>query len=705
MKRLLLAAVLYALLILGLSAQYQYWQNYCETSSVSNIALDGQTLWAVSGALLELDTSTQQFSLHDHANSPLPTNDFNDVAIDPQGALWLTTNIGLLVKYDGQSVQSFPAPMELTEIVVRGVNDIWMGSGQNGLQHFDGNSVQSVYAGGERVPELWLDRLGRIWFTVEEYFEPYLTMELYCHDGQTFDWIPNAPVSHNINSIAFDQNNQLWVACYGSGLASFDGNYTWTYYNPGNSGLLDFRVTCLAFDALNRLWIGTTTGINCLADGVWSAFTPQNSGIGDRYLFDLCISPQQDVWFASHDGLIKISSGTLEVIDTAAQGLPGGYILDQSKDAQGNWCIIIGYNVFRLGNGLFTQIPIPSPDFTPGVICHDASGKMWLGYRVLMSYDGSQWQVYDGSVTGLGNGYIRNIVPHPDGSVWVASEDGVAHYDGSTWSAYTSANSALPYSSIRDVCVDAQGGVWCAGATFVASLQDGTWSVSYPSADGVSPSGIIDLEVWDSQIWLCSGNNLFYRDGNTWHRLYHGNSYLPNAEFRSLDKDDLGYIWIATYEAGLVRLNGNAVRIYNRSNSGLQIDRVRYAQVDDDGRIWVANWYEYLSLFDHPQAVPNLDPVLCPVPELSVWPNPFAASTRVSFVTSKAGPCELGIYDLRGRKLRSLPAVQLRSGLNTLDLSAEDDRGRRLPSGIYVIRVKHSEGQILGKVSVVGGAW
>lgn len=701
MKRLILAVVISALLVMGLSAQYQYWQNYCNTQSASRIAMDGQTLWAVSGALLELDTVTQQFSLHTKANSPLPTNEFSDIAVDPQGALWLTTNIGLLVKYDGQNVQTFPAPIGLTEIAIRGVNDIWLGSCQNGLLHFDGNSLQSVYASGELVPEVWVDRLGKIWFTQVVYGDPEVYTILCWYDGQSFDSIPSAPVYFQPNSIAFDQNNQLWVAANANGLAKYNGNNTWTYYNSSNSGLLFNRVTCLAFDALNRLWIGTTAGINCLDNGVWSAFTPQNSSLGDRYLNDVCVSAQLEVWFGSHDGLVKISSGILEVIDTAAQGIPGGYILDQSKDAQGNWCFIIGYKVFRLENGIFTQIPIPSPDFTPNNICHDSSGRMWLGYRVLMSYDGSQWQVHDGSATGLGNGYITNIVPHPDGSVWVASEDGVARYDGNTWSAYTSANSALPNSSIRDVCVDAQGGVWCAGATFVASLQDGTWNVVYPSAGGASPSNIIDMEVWDSQVWLCSGNQLFYGNANTWSRLYYGNSYLPDATFCSLDKDDLGYIWIATYGAGLVRLNGNAVRIYKASNSGLPIDRVRYARVDDDGRIWVANWYNYLSRFDHPQAVPNQDPELSPVPELSVWPNPFAASTRISFNTAKAGPCELSVYDLRGRKVRSLPAVQLSSGPNTLDLDALDDRGQRLPSGIYFIRLKHPGGQVLRKISVV----
>lgn len=64
-------------------------------------------------------------------------------------------------------------------------------------------------------------------------------------------------------------------------------------------------------------------------------------------------------------------------------------------------------------------------------------------------------------------------------------------------------------------------------------------------------------------------------------------------------------------------------------------------------------------------------------------PNPMAGGTRVRFELAERGPVRLAVYDLRGRRIRSLLAGVAEAGEHSVSWDGRSDSGRRVGSGIY----------------------
>ena len=67
---------------------------------------------------------------------------------------------------------------------------------------------------------------------------------------------------------------------------------------------------------------------------------------------------------------------------------------------------------------------------------------------------------------------------------------------------------------------------------------------------------------------------------------------------------------------------------------------------------------------------------------LSCYPNPFNASTTIHFTLPQAQNIELSVYDIIGRKLRTLVSEKMNAGNHSAFLTAHD-----LSSGIYFVRM------------------
>jgi hypothetical protein len=81
------------------------------------------------------------------------------------------------------------------------------------------------------------------------------------------------------------------------------------------------------------------------------------------------------------------------------------------------------------------------------------------------------------------------------------------------------------------------------------------------------------------------------------------------------------------------------------------------------------------------------------VPSLRAFrtvPNPFNPQTTISFELggSQTQPVDLKVYDLRGRNIRTIYTQKLLApGVHSLAWNGEDKYGRRVASGVYLIRI------------------
>jgi len=78
-------------------------------------------------------------------------------------------------------------------------------------------------------------------------------------------------------------------------------------------------------------------------------------------------------------------------------------------------------------------------------------------------------------------------------------------------------------------------------------------------------------------------------------------------------------------------------------------------------------------------------------------PNPFNPATEISFTVGAGDDATtLEVFDAAGRRVRSLVSAVLDAGDHTVAWDGTDDRGQRVPSGVYLYRLQ-SGGTVTGR--------
>jgi len=75
-----------------------------------------------------------------------------------------------------------------------------------------------------------------------------------------------------------------------------------------------------------------------------------------------------------------------------------------------------------------------------------------------------------------------------------------------------------------------------------------------------------------------------------------------------------------------------------------------------------------------------------------VYPNPFNPTTNVQFTLPRSTGVNLYVIDLQGRLVRTLVADVLAAGPHTAEWNGLDDRGARVSSGVYFLRLESALG-------------
>ncbi len=70
------------------------------------------------------------------------------------------------------------------------------------------------------------------------------------------------------------------------------------------------------------------------------------------------------------------------------------------------------------------------------------------------------------------------------------------------------------------------------------------------------------------------------------------------------------------------------------------------------------------------------------------YPNPFNPGTTIAYEVPKAGHVRLGVYNMLGEKIRVLVDGVQAAGRHQVRWNGRDERGRSLPSGVYLYRIE-----------------
>jgi hypothetical protein len=70
-------------------------------------------------------------------------------------------------------------------------------------------------------------------------------------------------------------------------------------------------------------------------------------------------------------------------------------------------------------------------------------------------------------------------------------------------------------------------------------------------------------------------------------------------------------------------------------------------------------------------------------------PNPFGETTRIDYSLTRESRISIEVFDVRGRFVRVLKESSLTPiGTSTVHWNGRNDRGRRVPAGVYFVKIR-----------------
>jgi len=124
------------------------------------------------------------------------------------------------------------------------------------------------------------------------------------------------------------------------------------------------------------------------------------------------------------------------------------------------------------------------------------------------------------------------------------------------------------------------------------------------------------------------------------------------------------------------------------NNSGA--DRIYFQEINGIHYIYCPS-ISSIGVYEYSYETAVEDDIAVPVEETYLsrnYPNPFNPETIISFYLEKEKRVKLEIFNIRGQKLATLKDDILPEGEHSLVWSPETYRGRNLPSGVYLYRLK-----------------
>jgi hypothetical protein len=245
---------------------------------------------------------------------------------------------------------------------------------------------------------------------------------------------------------------------------------------------------------------------------------------------------------------------------------------------------------------------------------------------------------------------------------------------------------------------------------YVASQYDGLQVVNITNPNAPTVAGALDFDGWPNNVHLARGHAFVSAAEHGVYVVDLTNPTVPELvstlvtpgqAFSVVVDGDLAYI--ADYFGGL--FIADITDLANPHYLG-SVDTPGHRALDialAGDRICIPDWEGgFHVLWKHcvPSGVPGGEIPSSPL-SLTAYPNPFNPRTTLSFTLGQSEATRITVFTLDGRPVRSLTDRVFSPGPNTISWNGLDDRGRRLPSGSYLIRMETASGVQKSKVTLL----
>lgn len=267
-------------------------------------------------------------------NSGIPRGQINGIALDSKNNLWLGSQEGL-VKYDGNewvvyNTDNSELPLNSVSYIGIDKNDLlWSSGNGNYAFNFDGINWTFFNANNEigslRGSDIDFDNENRPWYATSRFAKFY--------DEGTWKVVEHGKdVSgfSQVNCVEKDKDGVMWCGTETDGIYSFYEAKLIKYYT-GNSDIPTGRISSLAIDSLNDIWIGTKTSQIVkfeVSEDKWTVYDIEPQLLRKR-IEQIRVDNNGDIWAASGLRLLHFDGTTWDTLhlDADTSGGTGPYII------------------------------------------------------------------------------------------------------------------------------------------------------------------------------------------------------------------------------------------------------------------------------------------------------------------------------------------------------------------------------------------
>ena len=201
---------------------------------------------------------------------------------------------------------------------------------------------------------------------------------------------------------------------------------------------------------------------------------------------------------------------------------------------------------------------IPSNHVTAIALSDTAYWIVTKNGLAAFNYATNTWTVFTSANTSnnLGSNHINDIYIDANGTLYIATEQGLTKYNGTTWTKYTQASTSLGLGSdqINAITEDASGNLLIAtdyGFSTVSKSTMSGWALYYSFNSPTMGPNMTNIfrDVYfcvDRNLTaLCGNDGLMIWNGTTFSRFYSANTGLTSTNLKNLARTPDGGVWMS----------------------------------------------------------------------------------------------------------------------------------------------------------------
>lgn len=525
----------------------------------------------------------------------IPQSEVDVLYQDRAGHIWVGTFENGLARYDGESMQTFTFEDSLPNLLsVRSVyedreENVWVGT-EGGLACIKLDGSVQAFTTNDGLPSNVINHIiegaaDALWLATGAGLCQVTNLSVLSSSSKlrpTFQTYHDA--GDNFSNAIAVVNDSVWVGT-NNGLRLF---YRDQFLPLPEAQRLAGRVVReLKLTRAGELWVGTAAGLFILRDGKARGFT-QEDGLFETDIFCFAEDQENRLWIGTRTGLFKYDGKTFAHYDTR-HGLPNAYIRSMLVDYENNlWLGTWGGGVGKIYGWTINNYDQRNglPENAVFSFMQDRERRVWIGTNGggIALVSGEEMQVLN-TENGLPNNVVRGMTQAPNGDIWIATHGGAARLRNGAWQHFTTRN-GFPDDLLRDVYAAPNGDIWFASA-FHGALRVRTDEITAMNRGTGFYSNSTHQVYQDhnGRLWIATTNGLYRREANGEEKFYTSKDGLPDSTIYTIFEEQSGDLWFGTRAGGAVCLVNERFQVIN-TKTGLRNNVVYFIAQDERQRLW-----------------------------------------------------------------------------------------------------------------------